>query len=116
MTQGTLQPIVMEEVDDPAEVSKARIRREMFDRNFNWLADHASEIYDTFQGKYISVAGEEVFAGDTPQEAIALASAAHPENQGNSVQYIPKEKMARVYVDQRATSGDPIFTSAQGIA
>ena len=41
MTQGTLQPIVMEEVDDPAEVSKARIRREMFDRNFNWLADHS---------------------------------------------------------------------------
>ena len=101
MTQGTLQPVVMEEVDDPSEVSQARIRRKMFDRNFNWLAHHASEVYDKFRGKYISVAGEQVFAGDTPEEAIALASAAHPEDKGSFVQYIPKEKMARVYVDQR---------------
>lgn len=103
MTQGTLQPIVMEEVDDPAEVSKARIRREMFDRNFNWLADHASEVYERYRGKHICVAGEEVFAGDTPEEAIALASAAHPEDQGSFVQDIPREKMARVYVDHRCS-------------
>lgn len=103
MTQGTLQPIVMEEVDDPTEVAEARVRRGMFDRNFNWLADHTSEVYERYRGKHICVAGEEVFAGDTPDEAIALASAAHPEDQGGFVQYIPKEKMARVYADQRCS-------------
>ena len=101
MTQGPLQPIVMEEVNDPTEVSNARMRREMFDRNFEWLAGHTSEVYEEFRGKYISVAGQQVFAGDTAQEAIALASAAYPEDLGSFVQYIPKEKMARVYVDQR---------------
>ena|ERR1700730_9894147 len=101
MTQGTLQAIVMEEVSDPAEVSRARIRRAMFDRNFKWLGMHASEVYEKYRGKHIVVAGEEVFAASTPEEALALASAAHPEDQGSFVQYIPIEKMARVYVDQR---------------
>lgn len=96
MTQGTLESIVMEEIDDPVEVSKARIRREMFDRNFEWLASHASEIYEKHRGKHICVAGEEVFAGDTPEQAVALASTAHPNDQGSFVQYIPREKMARV--------------------
>jgi len=91
----------MEEVDDPVEVSKARVRREMFDRNFNWLASHASEVYEEYRGKHITVAGQEVFAADTPEEAMALASAAHPDDQGSFVQYIPRGKMARVYVDQR---------------
>lgn len=101
MTQGTLQSIVMEEVDDPPEVSRARVRREMFDRNFNWLADHAAEVYEKYRGKNICIAGGEVFAGDTPEQAVALASATHPDDQGSFVQYIPREKMARVYVDQR---------------
>lgn len=100
VTQGTLQPIVMEEVSDPAEVSGARIRRAMFDRNFEWLANHASEVYEKYRGKHIAVAGEEAFAANTPEEALALASTAHSEDQGSFVQYIPIEKMARVYVDQ----------------
>ena len=101
MTQGILQPIVMEEVNDPAEVSSAQIRRTMFDRNFNWLAGHASEVYEKYRGKHIALAGEEAFAADTPEEALALATTAHPEDQGSFVQYIPTEKMARVYANQR---------------
>lgn len=103
MTQGTLERIVMEEVDDPAEVSKARVRREMFDRDFNWLASHSSKVYEKYRGKHICVSGEEVFAGDSAQEAIALASAVHPANQGSFVQYIPKEKMSRIYADHHCS-------------
>lgn len=44
-------PIAMEEVSDPTEVSKAQIRRELFDRNFAWLRTHASEVYDKYRGK-----------------------------------------------------------------
>ena len=94
-------PVVMEEVNDPVEVSKARIRRELFDRNFAWLRTHASEVYAMHRGKCICVAGKEVFAGETAEEAIALAAAAHPEDQGSFVQYIPREKIARVYANQR---------------
>ena len=101
MTQGTLQPIVMEEVSDPTEIASARIRRAMFDRNFEWLARHASEVYEKYRGRHIAVAGEEVFAADSSEEALALASTAHPEDQGRFVQYIPREKMVRVYANQR---------------
>jgi hypothetical protein len=101
VTQGTFQPIVMEEVTDPAEVTKARIRREMFDRNFAWFRTHASEVYERHRGQFICIAGEEVFPAAKPEEAIAQATAAHPGDEGSFVQYIPLEKMARVYANQR---------------
>lgn len=48
-----------------------------------------------------SVAGEEVFAGDTPEEAIALAAAAYPEDEGSFVQYIPREEDGPSLATQR---------------
>lgn len=99
MTERT-SPIAMEEVSDPTEVAKARIRRAQLDRNVAWLRTHATEVYEKYRGKFICVAGEQVFADDTPEEACALAAAAHPEDEGSFVQYIPREKMARVYVNQ----------------
>lgn len=101
VTQGTLHPIVMEEVTDPVEVSKARVRREKFDRNFAWFRTHASEVYEQHRGSFICIAGEEVFAAATPNEAVAQATAVHPGDEGSFVQYIPLEKMARVYANQR---------------
>jgi len=91
----------MEKVTDPAEVSKARIRRERFDRNFAWFRTHAPEVYEHHRGKFICIAGEEVFPAGTPEEAIALATAAHPGDEGRFVQYIPREKMFRVYANRR---------------
>jgi hypothetical protein len=34
---------------------------------------------------------------DTTKEAIALATAAHPDDEGWFTRYIPKEKVPRVY-------------------
>jgi hypothetical protein len=101
VTQGNLHPIVMEEVTDSAEVSKARIRREKFDRNFAWFRAHAPEVYEHHRGKFICISGQEVFAATTSEDAIAQAAAAHPEDEGRFVQYISLEKMARVYANQR---------------
>jgi hypothetical protein len=89
--------IVMEEVTDPQRIAEAHARRERFDRNWGWLRAHAQEVYKRYRGKCISVAGEELFVGDTPQEVIARAAAAHPEDDGSFVHYIPLKKMARVY-------------------
>jgi hypothetical protein len=50
VTRGTLQPLVMEEVSDPPEVWKFRVRREKFDRNFDWFRTHTSEVYDHHRG------------------------------------------------------------------
>ena len=91
-------PIVMEEVTDPEELAKARAQRERFDRNSAWLQAHIAEIYARYRGKCICIAGEELFVADTPEEALALATAAHPEDDGRFLRYIPREKLDRIYV------------------
>jgi hypothetical protein len=53
----------------------------------------------------VCIAGEELFVAETPQEAVALAEAAHPEDDGRFVRYIPKEKMARIYAHRRGVAG-----------
>lgn len=93
--------IVMEEVTDPEELAKARAQRERFDRNFGWFQAHATEIFSRYRGKCIVIAGEELFASDTPAEAWALAEREHPEDNGSFIHYIPKEKVARIYAHRR---------------
>ena len=89
--------IVMEEVTDADEVAKARRQRELFDRNAAWLQGRISEVYSEHRGKCICIAGEELFVADTAKEAIVLARAAHPDDDGWFTRYIPEEKVARIY-------------------
>ena len=93
--------IIMEEVTDPVELASARARRQRFDRNAAWLHAHAAEVYPRHRGKCICIAGEELFVADTPEEALALATAAHPEDDGRFLRYIPRDKVARIYANQR---------------
>jgi hypothetical protein len=89
-------PIVMEEVTDPVELARARAQDERFERNWAWLQAHTSEVY-AHRGKHVCIAGEELFVADTVKEALALAAAAHPEDDGRFTLYIPRERMARIY-------------------
>ncbi len=89
--------VIMEEVTDPEEIAQAQVRRERFDRNWAWFQAHVPEIYSQYRGKCICIAGEEIFAADTPEEVIALGTAAHPEDQGRFVHYIPREKLVWIY-------------------
>jgi hypothetical protein len=57
---------------------------------------HGTEIFNSYWGKCIVIAGQELFAADSPAEAWALASIAHPEDDGRFIQYIPKKKVARI--------------------
>lgn len=99
MVEQQIPAVVMEEVTDPEELVKARAQDERFDRNFAWLQAHAAEVYTRYRGQCICIAGEELFAADTPEEALALATAAHPEDDGRFVHYIPREKVARIYAN-----------------
>ncbi len=98
--QAMATPVVMEEVTDPGEIARARAQRERFDRNSTFLEAHAREVYTRHRGKCVYVAGEELFVADTPEGAIALAKAAHPEDDGSFIRYIPKEKLARIYANR----------------
>jgi len=91
--------VTMQEVTDPQELADTRARRARFDRNETWLQAHAAEIYRRHRGKYICIAGEELFVADTPDAAYASGKSAHPEDDGRFIRYIPKEKLPRVYAD-----------------
>ncbi len=93
--------IEMQEVTDADELVKARKQREQFDRNSSWLQRHIADIYAKHRGKCICVAGQEVFVADSTRDAIAQATAAHPDDEGWFTRYIPKEKLARIYAIQR---------------
>src|SRR5262245_21559012 len=90
MAQHRIPSVLMEEVTDPEELAKARVQDERFDRNWAWFQAHASDVY-LHRGKCICIAGEELFVADTPEEVLALATAAHPEDNGRFTRYIPKE-------------------------
>jgi hypothetical protein len=98
MTDQHMPRIIMEEVTDPEELAQARAQDERFARNSAWLQRHATEIYRQYRGKCIAVAGEELFIADTPEEVLAQARAAHPEEKGSIlIRYIPRQKVARIY-------------------
>jgi hypothetical protein len=101
---GENHPIVVTEITDPVILEQARQQRERADRNSAWLQAHVPEIYSRHRGKCICVAGEELFVADTPQEVMALAKAAHPEDDGALLRYIPLEKLERIYVASRAVA------------
>ncbi|HEX4592448.1 MAG TPA: hypothetical protein VH120_21135 [Gemmataceae bacterium] len=88
-------PVEMEVVTDPAEIARFRQQFAQFQRNVDWLQAHAHEVYSRNRGRYVSIAGQEAFAGDTAEEAQTAAEAKHPGDHGSFLQYIPPEKRAR---------------------
>ena len=89
--------IEVEQVTDSDELARARRQRAQFDRNSAWLQAHITEVYARHRGKCICIAGGELFVADTAREAVELARAAHPDDEGFFTRYIPKEKVARIY-------------------
>ena len=97
----TMMPplIVMEEVTDPGELEQAHAQDARFVRNWAWFEAHAADIYAAHRGQCICIAGEELFVAPTPEAALALAQAAHPEDNGRFTRLIPLERIARIYAD-----------------
>ena len=85
------------EVTDENDMANADRRRAQFDRNSAWLQKNISSVYANNRGQCICVAGQEAFAADTAAEAITMATAAHPDEEGWFTRYIPLEKVPRVY-------------------
>jgi hypothetical protein len=91
-------PITMEEVTDPAELAAGRARGERFARNLAWFEANATDLGTRHRGKCICIAGQELFVADTPEKVLNLAKAAHPEDDGFFLHYIPKERVARISI------------------
>jgi hypothetical protein len=89
--------VVMELVTDSAELARSNAQWARFDRNAAWLQARAADVYPRCRGRCICIAGEELFVADSAREAVALAKAVHPEDDGLFVRYIPREKVDRIY-------------------
>jgi len=89
--------VMMTEATDPAELALSQEQVERFNRNATWLEAHGDEIFALYRGKYVCVAGEEPFISDSASKAMALAKAAHPEDDGRFLYRVPKAKTARIY-------------------
>jgi hypothetical protein len=94
-TEEARLKVTFEELS-PEEAARFRARQERFRRNTAWLQAHAAEVYG-HRGKYVCVAGQQAFVADTAEEAVAQARAAHPEDDGYFVHFVPKERAARIY-------------------
>jgi hypothetical protein len=84
-------------VTNPVELAKAEARRERFIRNWEWFRTQIPGIYEKNRGRYFCVAGQELFVADTVEEVLALATEAHPEDDGRFAEYIPRERKVRIY-------------------
>jgi hypothetical protein len=51
---------------------------EEFKKNVAWWNAHVKEVGGKHAGKFVCVAGQELFVGDDPIEVTAQAKAAHP--------------------------------------
>jgi hypothetical protein len=100
---GPLPPpqtqIVIEELS-PEELAAYKARQERFRRNSDWLEAHAAEAF-AHRGKFLCIAGEELFVGDDVLEVVARAKAAHPEDDGLFTRYVPVERGPRIYAHRR---------------
>jgi hypothetical protein len=81
----------------------ARFHNQMaqFRKNLDWYEAHAAEIGEQYAGKFICIAGQEVFSGDTSQEARAKAQTAHPDDGGAFGEYVRATKGPLVYARHR---------------
>jgi hypothetical protein len=91
---------VIEEVTDPDEVARYREQDERARRNSDWLQANWPELVLRARGRFLAVAGQEAFIADTPEEARALARAAHPEDTGILAQYVRPEQGPRIYANR----------------
>jgi hypothetical protein len=96
----TQRYFVIEDVADPAEVASFHAMLDAARANRDWLAGQWPRLLPGARGKYLAVAGREAFLAETADEARARARAAHPEDKGLFVQFVPAQRGPKVYAHQ----------------
>jgi hypothetical protein len=89
--------VAMSVVADSGEIARFQAQMDRFDRNCQWYQAHGREIFAQHRGKFICVAGQELFVGDSACAALALAQAAHPEDDGRFLHRVRKDGSPLIY-------------------
>lgn len=66
----------------PEERAASLAQRERYLNNLRWYSEHIEEIAASHRGKYICVAGQELFTGTDFGQVLAAARAKHPDDIG----------------------------------
>jgi hypothetical protein len=90
-------PLIIEEVTDPAERARIQAVHARMRRNSAWLQAHWGDVLPAARGRFLAVACEEAFIADTPDNAWAMARAAHPDDEGALLQYVQPGTGPRIY-------------------
>jgi len=80
--------LIFSVVLDRAEDDPNHPHRAAYWRNQQWLLQHHEEVLPPSRGKYLAVAGQEAFTGNSAAEARARAQAAHPHDPGILLHYV----------------------------
>ncbi|VTU02739.1 Uncharacterized protein OS=Candidatus Entotheonella sp. TSY2 GN=ETSY2_51570 PE=4 SV=1 [Gemmataceae bacterium] len=91
--------VMLEQVElSPAEQTEAAARRATYLANAAWASRHAALIGRTCAGRFVCIAGGELFVADTPAEAHALAGTAHPDEVGATYSTrVPDQQRPKIY-------------------
>ena len=97
--------LILEEVNDPAEVAQFNAVHEQGKRNSDWLQAHWCDLLPQARGKFLAVAGQQAYVADTLDAAWAWVEANHPDDHGAILQYVPKEGGPRIYGHRGRVAG-----------
>lgn len=102
-------PLTFMERPMPPELGR---KFEQAKRNLDWFNEHAMEldVFNRYRGKYIAVAGGEMFVADSASEAIQLAKEKYPDDSPHRC-YIPKTKARRIYAYQLKAPKYPFWAA-----
>ena len=65
------------------------------EEDYEWLSAHAQEIEAQYKGKFVAVVNQQLFVGESWEEARAKAKAAFPDRDP-IVEYIPWKRQVKV--------------------
>lgn len=94
--------VQMEIVTDPVEIARAERQDEKFRANWEWFKENCAAIYRQHRGKCLCIAGKELFVGESAEQVLAHATAAHPDDDGRFMYYVRRHRVPRVYGTLRA--------------
>ena len=90
-------PVVSDE-----ERAAGMAANEQFKLNVAWWNARVKEIRAAHTGKFVCVAGQELFVGDDPIEVVARAKAAHPNPGAGSLSlYLSPNRGPKIHANQR---------------
>ena len=99
-TEPTPRVITFPEVTDEERAVNIAAN-EQFQLNLKWWNPRVKEIRDAHTGKFVCVAGQELFVGDDPIEVVARATAAHPNRGGFLSLYLSPHRGPKIHAYQR---------------